>query len=51
MTVVMCDLCRRPVAWHGRKAKHQRPCGPLTGIAAGPMTEAERERYLEGGSR
>lgn len=49
--VPMCELCRRPVAWHGRKPKHQRPCGPLTGTAAGPMSPVERERYLAGTSR
>jgi len=32
-----CETCGRPLVAHGNQRKHWRPCGPLTGAAAGSM--------------
>lgn len=37
-----CPLCTRTPAQHWRR----RLCGPLTGTAAGPMSDDERARYV-----
>lgn len=39
-----CPLCRRPRNFH----RYGQWCGPLTGTAAGPMTESERAEYETG---
>ena len=44
-----CPLCRRPLRAHGTRPRHWRPCGPLTGTAAGSMEgvdPAELARYV-----
>jgi hypothetical protein len=47
----ICPTCKRPVAWHGHKAKHQRPCGPQSNTAVGPRNWLDLWRYLAARSR
>lgn len=48
---IRCTQCGRLARQHGNRRRHWRVCGPVTGTGPGPMTDAERERYLAGAPR